>query len=117
MVRNFYKFRAVAALGPAIAVIVALAAAPAAEMPRPVAVIDRTDIEMSGLTNVGELLLSRSIYNDFGLHRPFVLGTGRAAVPHQRAPRIGLDLRSRHPPGLGRRERRDPGRGRHTCLP
>lgn len=80
MVRKFYKFRAVAALGPAIAVIMALPAAPAAEMPRPVAVIDRTDIEMSGLTNVGELLLSRSIYNDFGLHRPFVLGTGRAAV-------------------------------------
>ncbi len=97
MIRKFYKFRAAAALGPAIAAMMAVAPARAAsqdeavggsppgvgiavEAPRPIAVIDRRDIEMSGLTNVRELVLSRTVYNSFGLHRPFVLGTGRAAV-------------------------------------
>ena len=87
------KFRAAAVLGPAIAAMMVVTGAQAAAA-RPVAVIDRRDIEMSGLTNVRELLLSRSVYNSFGLHRPFVLGTGRAAVSRQRAPHIGLDLRS-----------------------
>ncbi len=96
MIRRFYKFRA-AVLGPAIVAMMAVVPAYAAsqdeaasgsppgvgitvEASRPVAVMDRRDIEMSGLTNVRELLLSRSVYNSFGLHRPFVLGTGRAAV-------------------------------------
>ena len=99
--RHFYKFRAAAALVPAIVVMMAVAGTHAAAQDetaggsppaagkmfrvavktlRPVAVIDRRDIEMSGLTNVGELLLSRAVFNSFGLHRPFVLGTGRAAV-------------------------------------
>ncbi len=51
-----------------------------AEAPRPVAVIDRQDIEMSGITNVRRLLLRRAVFNSFGLYRPLVLGTGRAAV-------------------------------------
>ena len=99
--RHFYKFRAAAALVPAIVVMMAVAGTHAAAQDetangsppaagkmfrvaaktlRPIAVIDRRDIEMSGLTNVGELLLSRAVFNSFGLHRPFVLGNGRAAV-------------------------------------
>ena len=46
----------------------------------PLAVIDRTDIELSGMKNVSDLLLGRLGYNSFGLHRPFVLGSGRVAV-------------------------------------
>ena len=46
----------------------------------PMAVIDRTDIELSGMKNVRDLLLSRLKYNSFGIHRPFVLGSGRVAV-------------------------------------
>ncbi len=51
---------------------------PAADMTRPVAVIDRRDIELSGMTNLGDLLLRRSVYNSFGIYRPFVLGSGRS---------------------------------------
>ena len=47
---------------------------------RPVAVIDRTDIELSGMNNVWDLLQSRLKFNSFGLHRPFVLGSGRMAI-------------------------------------
>ena len=47
---------------------------------RPLAVIDRTDIELSGMSNVSDLLLSRLDYNSFGVHRPFVLGSGRVAI-------------------------------------
>ena len=43
------------------------------------AVIDRSDIELSGMKNVSDLLLSRLDYNSFGLYRPFVLGSGRLA--------------------------------------
>ena len=46
----------------------------------PLAVIDRTDIELSGARDVSDLLLGRLDYNSFGLHRPFVLGSGRVAV-------------------------------------
>ena len=49
-----------------------------ADAARPVAVIDREDIELSGMTNVHDLLADRSAYNGFGLHRPLVLGSGRA---------------------------------------
>ena len=52
----------------------------AADVARPLAVIDRTDIELSGMKNVWDLLLSRKDYNDFGLHRPFVFGGDRVAV-------------------------------------
>ena len=45
-----------------------------------VTVIDRQDIELSGLKNVGELVLQRSVYNSFGIHRPLAIGAGRAAV-------------------------------------
>ena len=47
---------------------------------RPLAVIDRNDIELSGMKNVWDLLRSRTGYNYFGLHRPFVLGSGRVAI-------------------------------------
>ena len=54
--------------------------AAAADAVRPVTVIDRTDIALSGMRTVSDLLLSRLDYNSFGLGRPFVLGSGRAAV-------------------------------------
>ena len=100
MRRTFCSLRG-ATLGPAIMAMIAVAAAQVAphaasadgsppavgemsrggvKAPRLLAVIDRTDIRMSGLTNVRELLLSRAAYNSFGLSRPFVLGIGRAAV-------------------------------------
>ena len=67
-----------------LGLVAASPAAPAlaeeADPVRPMTVIDRTDIEMSGLTSVSELLFRRLSVNGFGLHRPFVLGTGRAAV-------------------------------------
>ena len=47
---------------------------------RPVTVIDRTDIALSGMRTVSDLLESRVSYNSFGLGRPFVLGDDRAAV-------------------------------------
>ena len=46
----------------------------------PVSVIDRSDIELSGMTNVSDLLASRRLYNSFGLARPYILGSGRAAL-------------------------------------
>ena len=52
----------------------------AANPVRPVAVIDREDIALSGARTVSDLLLGRLSVNGFGLGRPFVLGTGRAAV-------------------------------------
>ena len=45
-----------------------------------VTAIDRNDIELSGMKNISDLLLSRLGYNSFGLYRPFVLGSGRTAV-------------------------------------
>ena len=50
---------------------------------RPLTVIDREDIELSGMRNVYDLLNSaygRGYYNNFGIFRPFVLGSGRVAV-------------------------------------
>lgn len=41
---------------------------------QPVAVINREDIEISGLTTLDELISDRSNYNDFGLYRPLSLG-------------------------------------------
>ena len=46
----------------------------------PIVIIDRLDIELSGMKNVSDLLLGRWDYNSFGIHRPFVLGTNYAAV-------------------------------------
>ena len=46
----------------------------------PVTVIDRSDIELSGMTNVWDLLASRRLYNSFGLTRPYILGSGRAEL-------------------------------------
>ena len=45
-----------------------------------VSVISQTDIELSGMRNVGELLLDRAVYNSFGIHRPQVVGSGRTAI-------------------------------------
>ena len=47
---------------------------------RPVTVIDRSDIELSGVTNVSDLLASRQLYNSFGLARSYILGSDRANV-------------------------------------
>ena len=54
--------------------------AAAADPVRPVTVIDRDDIALSGMRTVSDLLLGRLAVNGFGLGRPFVLGSGRAAV-------------------------------------
>ena len=54
--------------------------AAAADPVRPVTVIDREDIALSGMRTVSDLLLGRLAVNGFGLGRPFVLGSGRAAV-------------------------------------
>ena len=45
-----------------------------------VSVISQTDIELSGMRNVGELLLDRAVYNSFGIQRPQVVGSGRTAI-------------------------------------
>ena len=46
----------------------------------PIVVITRRDIELSGITKLSDLLSQRSNFNDFGSHRPFILGPGRFAV-------------------------------------
>ena len=53
--------------------------AAAEDAARPVTVIDRTDIELSGLVNLWDLLAGRLHYNSFGFYRPLVLGGGRFA--------------------------------------
>ena len=63
-----------------VAVASNIASATATPVRGVVTVIDREDIVLSGMRTVSDLLLSRLTYNSFGLHRPFVLGTGRAAV-------------------------------------
>ena len=45
-----------------------------------VSVISQSDIELSGMKNVNELLLGRAAYNSFGIHRPLVLGSSSTAV-------------------------------------
>ena len=50
----------------------------AAAAMRPVTVIDRADIELSGVKNVYELLFSRRHFNRFGLRGVTPLGSGRA---------------------------------------
>ena len=47
---------------------------------RPVAVIDREDIALSGARDVEDLLFSRQILNNFGLNRPLFFGSDRSAV-------------------------------------
>ena len=42
---------------------------------RPVAVIDREDIALSGMRTVSDLLFSRQRFNSFGLHRVLFLGS------------------------------------------
>ena len=54
-----------------------------ADAVRPLTVIDREDIELSGMRNVYDLLNSaygRGYYNNFGIYRPFVAGSDRVAV-------------------------------------
>ena len=52
----------------------------------PVAIIDRQDIERSGVRNLKQLLYDRALYNAFGLHSAFFLGRsigfgwGRTAI-------------------------------------
>ena len=52
--------------------------AAAADPVRPVTVIDREDIALSGMRTVSDLLISRLRHNSFGLYRPLFLG-GRVA--------------------------------------
>ena len=47
---------------------------------RPVAVIGREDLELSGAINVWDFVRGRQSYNSLGLSRPFVLGSGRMAL-------------------------------------
>ena len=53
---------------------------PASESPRPVHVITRQDIELSGAQNVRDLLQSRAVFNSFGLYRSSVAGSGRRVI-------------------------------------
>jgi len=47
---------------------------------QPVTVIEREEIELSGLRNLWDFIASRLSYNSFGLDRPFVLGWFRVAI-------------------------------------
>ena len=54
-----------------------------ADAVRPLTVIDREDIELSGIRNVYDLLNSgygRGYYNNFGIFRPFVTGSDCVAI-------------------------------------
>ena len=54
-----------------------------ADTVRPLTVIDREDIQLSGMRNVYDLLNSgygRGYFNNFGIFRPFVAGSSRVAV-------------------------------------
>ncbi len=113
MIPGFGKFRAVVLLGLAVVAMMAAGAGQAADTSRTVAVIERTDIELSGLTNLRELLLGREFYNSFGLHRPLVLGTGRAAFLVDGRPVSGLDLTMFPLSAVERIEIRDEGAARH----
>ena len=74
--------------GATLLIAVALPASPALSQETPahpvhsvVTVIDRTDIEMSGLTNVADLLGSRWTFNNFGLYRSRI---SESALPELR---------------------------------
>lgn len=62
----------------------------------PMVVITRRDIELSGITKLSDLLSQKSNFNDFGSHRPFILGSGRYTVivngKHATSFDINLDL-------------------------
>ncbi len=47
---------------------------------RPFAVMDLTEIKLSGARNLWDLPASRLKYSGFGLYRPFLLGSGRLAI-------------------------------------
>ncbi len=51
-----------------------------ADAVRPLTVIDREDIQLSGMRNVYDLLMGRQHYNNFGIFRPFVAGSSRVAI-------------------------------------
>ncbi len=72
-------FRWVIALVVVVTLLSQASQSVAAEV-RPPSVIDRADIELSGMKNVWDLVLSRIDYNSFGLYRPFVLGGNRVVV-------------------------------------
>ncbi len=62
----------------------------------PMVVITRRDIELSGIIKLSDFLSQRSNFNDFGSHRPFILGPGRYSVKvngkHATSFDIDLDL-------------------------
>ena len=47
---------------------------------QPVTVIEREEIELSGMRNLWDFLAGRLDYNSFGLDRPFILGGFRLAI-------------------------------------
>ncbi len=65
---------------PAGASVQGLIRGSAAAAARPLAVITREDIELSGAKDLRHLLSSYRAFNVFGLFRPFVQGTSSAAV-------------------------------------
>ena len=87
-------------------------AASADEERRPVTVIDRTNSMMSGLTSVSELLGSQTVYNSFGLRRPY-FGIGRAAFLVNGRNVSGLDLSTLPISAVERVEILDEGPTRH----
>ena len=60
----------------------------------PVTVITRRDIELSGIDRLRDLLSDRADFNNFGLKRPLVLGTGRSIIliNGRRVADSGVDL-------------------------
>ena len=99
-------------LGLAAALPAAPALAEEAGPVRPVVVIDRADIEMSGLTSVSELLGSRTVYNSFGLHRAG-FGSGGATVLVNGRNISGLNFSTLPISAVERVEIRDEGPVRH----
>ena len=90
-VRAIPRAIAVLAMAAAFAAVPAYDAAAADPERRVVSVIDRADIELSGLTGVSELLGSRLAFNSHGLYRPY-FGTGSAAIVVNGRNVSGLDF-------------------------
>ena len=90
-VRAIPRAIAVLAMAAAFAAVPAYDAAAADAERRVVSVIDRADIELSGLTSVSELLGSRLAFNSHGLYRPY-FGTGSAAIVVNGRNVSGLDF-------------------------
>ena len=100
----------------ALAAAVSLAPAPgaAADPVRTVAVIDRTDIALSGAATLSELLSSRAGFNSFGLHGA-TLGTGSSTILVNGRAVSGPDLTTLPLAAVERVEILDAGPVRHSA--